>query len=1520
MPVKGATLIGMGLLVLGAVAAQAVENSDYAAVPAFISNEVKPNILFIIDNSNSMDEDVDGAAVGGASPLSKSEIARKAVMQIIDDQRGNMRFGLMAYRQTNVVSHYIHNSFYYCSYDSATYDPAGTPTPKDPTTNTKRFPNPTAPGEYIYYDTALPFYSNSSAGNAFCYSRNFNYAENGASHSYWCYHDKTGDNSTPMGLNQSSLGSYGYSDNFMNTSFFPTDSDIAAGFSKFGYEMSWVPVSPTWFSNTSPGGGILHNNIADSSDAHIDAIKAKLATSQFTTATDIPLRNAGLTPIEGTIDSAKKYFMGNAVATASGITATNPITLQCQKNYVILLTDGLPSTDKNGNTGDTDDLLEAVKASITSLRNTQNVNFPAEFDVQTYVIGFAIPEELGSKLDELAIAGGTDIDGKALLANNATELAQKLKALMLDISKKVASGTAASVVAKGRTGEGVVYQSVFHPEFSDKMTPSHSVSWVGSLNSLFIDSYGNLREDTDGNKQYEIDKDCLVVYRYSGATVMARKYLDSNENNILDINEDLNGNGVLDLAINEDNNGNGILDAGEDLNGNNLLDLELSEDRNGNELLDKHEDANNNGVLDPGEDLNGDGLLYVEDEFVDEVALGDLNYVWESDDWLNEIAGADIVAQRAYDNVVERRYIFTFVDKDGDKIVDAGEQIDFTDAEYDKLKDHLIVYPTLADEPPWLAPIRAAGDYDEYMELASKRIINYIRGEDQGEFTATIPAYTFPAMRSRQVDYDNDGTVETWRLGDIIHSSPVAVGAPSEALHLLYGDTSYADFAKKYSKRRTVVYVGGNDGMIHAFNAGFYDPKEHKVSKTSVGRAEPFIDANSNGIWDTGEYFTDRNYNGVYDDGKGNEKEYAIGSELWAYIPYNLLPHLRFLTSPDYEHMYYNDLTPKVFDAKIFTPEPTCSGADGALSDGCIHPHGWGTVLVTGMRFGGGLYPKSRTWDFVDADLGWSFSPAGNLSGTFVDNKDWLITANTASDTSLLSPVVEVDAGAISSIEIRFSGSATGPGASGATLYWNTTGGDGSWNSMPEQVSSPSVNGLAGYYTYTFNVADNVEWSGTIKRLRIALDTPFSSGDEVAVDYIDIGGGEDYTSSYCLFDITDPETPPVAMAELNGPGLGFTTGMPTVIPIKKVGDDTVNHWYLAFGSGPNHNQQADKVALQDATSNTKGKIYVASLRDIAQSQLLVMLDGSGNLKEGTHVFSKFDENTIVSDLITVDQDLDYDADVAYFGTISGNTTAGWGGKMRRLLFNDGDQDTTQWTGDSTLFTADPGQTITAAASVGIDDNDDFWVYFGTGRYFIRDDASITDSQSYYGIKEDTTTWAEASIGDLLDTTDAEVYDNQEVLGLSLISNWTDLLGEINTRRGWKIQLETTGERNLSQAALLGGIVTFATYTPSTDPCSKGGVSDGYALYYKTGTAYYDPVLGYTHHDRNGDGIIDPGEKKMIKKFRIGRGLASSPAVHTGGDGGSNVVFQASDGSIHSIEENNPGLTKSKKTGWKSLSN
>ena len=129
-------------------------------------------------------------------------------------------------------------------------------------------------------------------------------------------------------------------------------------------------------------------------------------------------------------------------------------------------------------------------------------------------------------------------------------------------------------------------------------------------------------------------------------------------------------------------------------------------------------------------------------------------------------------------------------------------------------------------------------------------------------------------------------------------------------------------------------------------------------------------------------------------------------------------------------------------------------------------------------------------------------------------------------------------------------------------------------------------------------------------------------------------------------------------------------------------------------------------------------------------------------------------------------------------------------------------------------------------------------------------------------------------------------------------------------RGWKIDFSEARERNLGQGALLGDILTFTTYAPDPNTCQEEGDSYLYASYYKTGTAFSSPVIGL-----NADVTDDDGSKEVKRVHSLGRGLAVSPAMHTGREEGSKAFVQTSTGAILVIEQTNPGAVKSGKSYW-----
>jgi len=95
-------------------------------------------------------------------------------------------------------------------------------------------------------------------------------------------------------------------------------------------------------------------------------------------------------------------------------------------------------------------------------------------------------------------------------------------------------------------------------------------------------------------------------------------------------------------------------------------------------------------------------------------------------------------------------------------------------------------------------------------------------------------------------------------LGDALHSAPVLVAAPAGTAQ----DAEYQAFRRRYASRRPLVYLGANDGMLHAFDM-------------------------------------------------------ADGRERYAYVPNALFPDLSLLSDPAYVHRAYVDGTVIAGDVQI---------------------------------------------------------------------------------------------------------------------------------------------------------------------------------------------------------------------------------------------------------------------------------------------------------------------------------------------------------------------------------------------------------------------------------------------------------------------------------------------------------------------------------------------------------------------------------------------------------------------------
>jgi type IV pilus assembly protein PilY1 len=216
---------------------------------------------------------------------------------------------------------------------------------------------------------------------------------------------------------------------------------------------------------------------------------------------------------------------------------------------------------------------------------------------------------------------------------------------------------------------------------------------------------------------------------------------------------------------------------------------------------------------------------------------------------------------------------------------------------------------------------------------------------------------------------DGSGTPKDWLLGSIDHSVPAGATPPGQPAWLLGTDISseerdsYENFRNLQAERKSVLYVGARDGMLHAFDGGRFRHGDNQQSDINENRGYF--------IWE------DRTEDcPAYCRNACNEcPDYGSGEELWAFIPANLIPRLK------------NNLR-KADDQAYVDASP-------ALADVFIDDE-WKTVLLSAEGNGGDTVfcldvtdpdVPNFLWEFADPDLLRSHStPSVAQIGRIVDN------------------------------------------------------------------------------------------------------------------------------------------------------------------------------------------------------------------------------------------------------------------------------------------------------------------------------------------------------------------------------------------------------------------------------------------------------------------------------------------------------------------------------------------------------
>lgn len=233
--------------------------------------------------------------------------------------------------------------------------------------------------------------------------------------------------------------------------------------------------------------------------------------------------------------------------------------------------------------------------------------------------------------------------------------------------------------------------------------------------------------------------------------------------------------------------------------------------------------------------------------------------------------------------------------------------------------------PATLNDPQRAAFISDSGATQAEQDLEVSERVGYLRGENDNERPDGN-------LRERP---EVEG-----RMGDLVHSAPTFIGAPSRLgrdVEPFPQSPLYSSFRQANEVRQAIVYVAANDGMLHGFDA-------------------------------------------------------ETGDEEIAYVPDNLMTNtysrkITELLSYEYTHKYFVDSTPAVNDVFI--------DADG---DGDKE---WITILIGGHGAGAKAYfalditdpsnfnevsaDQVTLWEFTDAD---DTYPTDSLGDPLLDDDD----------------------------------------------------------------------------------------------------------------------------------------------------------------------------------------------------------------------------------------------------------------------------------------------------------------------------------------------------------------------------------------------------------------------------------------------------------------------------------------------------------------------------------------------------
>jgi Tfp pilus tip-associated adhesin PilY1 len=791
---KWALAIAIAVLLAESASAAILSIAQY---PLFLTHRTLPNVLVIYDNSESMDGTMAGKLIAGDDPTTRGNISRGVIRNTISSFSGQFNWGLESFA---TYGYGLYSTYpYWLGNDQTmvfTDDCVSGVSASNSGLRCIPNPQPFAGGNFVTYDRA----SDDPDINDVLYIGYFGVgawatSAGGGNYNFYFTHN-------PGSAFEANMSNY-----WATFGFTPTD----AGYIPFNPPISrQLYAYRAWgFYAGVNGQGLINEPVLPpSAPGHLDNIQSMLAPE---TPYGPEIKNSAVfTPLAGSMLTANQYFSGGST----------PISLSCQRSFIMLATDGNPTSDWWGNMYPLDQQQNNYNAGshswtfspaandvfgqISALRSVTVGGFA--HDIQTYVVGMgdtvANPSSVAA-MNQFAALGGT---GAAYLAQDSASLASAFQAIAVDIESKTAAASAVSLNT-GSWGTGTnLYQARFN-----------SGDWSGQLIAYLINADGSI-----GAQQWDSGQVINGQNWDTGRTVLTYKPSAAIGSHGIPFRWPASYPGTpsateMDLAQ------AALLNTPAATSGNGLTNVALSS--NGASATASSTYSSGYG---PGTVINGDRSGANWGSTGGWNSAGANNYP----EWLQiNFNGSKSVTQAIVYSVqdtywapIEPTDTLTF---NNYGLVDFAVQgwdgsswITLATVSGNNLVKRTVNFSAFTTDRIRVSITRGADGYSRATEVEvfgvavasgadgfGPQRLQWLRGNAANE-SATCGGCT-PAFRSRP----------TSKLGDIIHSAPSYVAGPAAPYPDSIESSPYSTFAVANANRAPMIYVGSNDGMLHAFVA-----------------------------------------------------------------------------------------------------------------------------------------------------------------------------------------------------------------------------------------------------------------------------------------------------------------------------------------------------------------------------------------------------------------------------------------------------------------------------------------------------------------------------------------------------------------------------------------------------------------------------------------------------------------------------------------------------------------------------